>query len=1812
MPAPRTPRRTPNRGSAKQSSFKEIKPLDLGEPLGPHDSATVREKVRKWQQLGGGVVIAPDVGASSDEDEKKSPPGSKLKESKQATNKSPAASKGPHKGKTTPEPVKATPEPEKRTRSPTKTKTTPRTTPKTTPRTTPRTTPKKRVVSDAHWRRNRSPPPSSSAPSSTHATPTRRKDVLQRYEEAKEKAARTSGVKDNDGIAVYPGPLRVPEPLKAASSAWTSDVGSSAGEGTTDYSGREKTSAAQNRTPKRTLKPNYCVNDDKHRMGSPRGKIQSPDFPRASTPRKKPPSPKPADPPPEPAAAKAEPVRRSEIRPHNLLSGNIISQVIDESKKMFSAMKPPESSTPPPPPPQGPSVPHGSKVEAWLSSTADPFVDDKDSTASVSAPPKSSSTRSSLPRKNHSDDEHKKESTKKQPSPHSGSDSKKQQARPVKGNYDYSDGSDSDETYTVKSTSQARESKSDLSVESSTESQPPTLNREKTTRSRGRLSASAEAERMSMLRESVEEALQGSSLDRPTSSDGSEVSAVDRPPPLMLKRPFPSTGGHRLSTIASVDTVTSSTNSNTTTKEAPSNPATQSELSQLDDDAVSESEKRDKFDPESLPGPAQPLKRRLTKHSDLMSVLSIPGGRSRSIRSARSIRTNRSRLANATISDIMRELASDEVKYMRELRTLVGGVIPVLLTSILSKTDSAIAAGLFRRSADPSDQENFTRPIVNMGVSLEKLKALHKRLPLNNTEALLSWAVSAQKVYADYLSAWRLGFQDVIVNLAPPDPEDALKAETQSLCAGMAQDENGDVINGDGERVDVAFLLKRPLVRLKYLSKTFKGLNYVQPSPKAEEVADTYQSLVTDARRRANEERSRLEDDAAASIDETRARDIHTLAVLKNVEVNQTRRVRARDFFDLSLLHSTGQQIDCRAELLLRDNPPGEAPGGDLFICEVDETDRWLLFPPIDCTCISARNGDGKGEIVLMVRASVGNSTEWYELLSFTTDDEQIGFEWVQMIGLNPVPPKINRSLSFINRAKERRERLALARQEKDGDAIAIHDYDPSEIDVPIGEKATVVGEDLQHDRDPVDNKYPAASPSTPSRTLRLDTTQGLDEAMDLASNVSPALKRSKAKRRSKYDYASPTSPASSGIQTPDRESSRPPSPLLSRGSENRGRDRTPSPTTPTPSGGSKQSKRPIASLVQPHGRRSLSPVPSLEFPTIPKLRKSSPKNSPPTSPKSIPLPASPVRKQSENKLEQTPTGKGKKSPNKGEKSVVSDDEQLLGKDAPPTPPSHRTPSPASPKQSKTPIISPPAPPYARHRRTSSPLKHEYAPSSTSESSGSDTSSIQRYDVDSSSDTSDEELEDEDIPAPLPPTTRHVSKRVSHPESADDIPTVEAGSPVGSADRSPPKSIHSSPQRASKTIASIFYWHDKGFWEPLHANECNIIVTPGLIEAFEMSHDHSRPPSRDNGSVADSTELSHRPLVALELTPLVPIRRGTALDISIRSPPTAQSKISSGSNIMFRSRNPDDCDRLYNLINHSRINNPTYIALQNAVPYSSQPNSLSRHNSTRSNKGGGWFSWYGGFSKSSYRASTAPPASLAAGTESSVGTMSSAISALKRFGVGSKMFSIARSTLTSRNGSRDDTSLYTTSTGSGSGQRFPSNAEAAHMAAEGGIGLANAKIRLYTRESAAKWRDLGAARLTILPADTVTSNSPPNYPDDQEPSGNSSPSFGSNADTAGPPRTPPSSGMSGAQVKNEKRILIRSKLSGETLVDACLGESCFERVARTGIAVSIWEEYDGIAKEGGVVGGCFKVYMIQMKSEAEAAYTFGLVGKLRY
>lgn len=68
-------------------------------------------------------------------------------------------------------------------------------------------------------------------------------------------------------------------------------------------------------------------------------------------------------------------------------------------------------------------------------------------------------------------------------------------------------------------------------------------------------------------------------------------------------------------------------------------------------------------------------------------------------------------------------------------------------------------------------------------------------------------------------------------------------------------------------------------------------------------------------------------------------------------------------------------------------------------------------------------------------------------------------------------------------------------------------------------------------------------------------------------------------------------------------------------------------------------------------------------------------------------------------------------------------------------------------------------------------------------------------------------------------------------------------------------------------------------------------------------------------------------------------------------------------------------------------------------------------------------------------------------------------------------------------------------------------------------------------------------------------------------------------------------------------MLVYGKSKGELLLDVTLGETAFERVARTGIAVSVYEENMGpngevgrVGAVGGVLSARTTVYMVQMKS----------------
>ncbi|PQE05403.1 SRm160 300 splicing coactivator protein [Rutstroemia sp. NJR-2017a BVV2] len=641
------------------------------------------------------------------------------------------------------------------------------------------------------------------------------------------------------------------------------------------------------------------------------------------------------------------------------------------------------------------------------------------------------------------------------------------------------------------------------------------------------------------------------------------------------KRRSGHSGDHRLSTIASTETFSTSSSAADLSSDLTKTTLTQATTRTGRSDSNVSRKKSNRSG----------LKRRLTKHSDLVSILSLPDtappGRAKSIRSARSVRTARTSLENATLQDLMRELADDEVKYARELKTLVNGVIPVLLTCVLSKSDSAIAAGLFNPNATDVKDSFLTKPIIDMGVALERLKNLHKRIPLDDADALTAWLHRAHRAYQDYTRVWRLGFQDVVVNLAPVSR--SASTNESSLLDSVPRNAEGDVVNANGERVDVAFLLKRPLVRIKYLAKLTRGLDKLNHTDVSAKAVSIFTDLQEIARRRVKEECARLEDLYANSTDATRARDPQNLAPAEDAHIDRNRQVCAKDFFALDFPHSNGQRIECRVELILRDNPTAENDSGDVLICASDitreSTDRYLLFPPISKDFISATAGDKPGQLVVMIRGRQG-PVEWRESFHLEITEPETAAEWIEMLGSNPTPDPV------LTGVPDNTDTMSMISM--DPSEISNAD-DPEDIELPIGARRRRSSRRTPTKERPRSSTFsPSYSPpevaSSPDRHRNSPSPRATTRrkgSVDDITNVAQAG-RTKAARHHTRTRSTPSSPLASEVILSDDEHEE----EITEERESRSRSTTPGRTQ----------RRPL--------------TPSLDLPHIPKVRKTSSRSS--------------------------------------------------------------------------------------------------------------------------------------------------------------------------------------------------------------------------------------------------------------------------------------------------------------------------------------------------------------------------------------------------------------------------------------------------------------------------------------------------------------------------------------------------------------------------------------------------------------------------
>lgn len=289
----------------------------------------------------------------------------------------------------------------------------------------------------------------------------------------------------------------------------------------------------------------------------------------------------------------------------------------------------------------------------------------------------------------------------------------------------------------------------------------------------------------------------------------SSSSIQPAPPPAYHKRKPPTNGFHELSTIAS---------------EGGSHSTLPSDYSSIvSDSTVTDSTALTRSTAVShRRSQKSGLKRRLTKHSDLISVLSLPDDaseshRTSSLRSARSVRRPSNHLGSATIDGLFLEFEDDEDLYRRELKTLVDGVIPVLLTEFVNN-NSSTRKELFGSAPTKYKEDTLDNAVVNMGIALDDLRDHHRRRPsLSDVRKLPHWLEIIHPIYNHYLDVWRLGFQGIIVNLAPKSPDDL-----DSLVNAMPRNEQGDILDEDGERIDVAHLLRRPLLRIKWITRFIK------------------------------------------------------------------------------------------------------------------------------------------------------------------------------------------------------------------------------------------------------------------------------------------------------------------------------------------------------------------------------------------------------------------------------------------------------------------------------------------------------------------------------------------------------------------------------------------------------------------------------------------------------------------------------------------------------------------------------------------------------------------------------------------------------------------------------------------------------------------------------------------------------------------------------------------------------------------------------------------------------------------------------
>ncbi|PNH27082.1 hypothetical protein BJF96_g9621 [Verticillium dahliae] len=517
--------------------------------------------------------------------------------------------------------------------------------------------------------------------------------------------------------------------------------------------------------------------------------------------------------------------------------------------------------------------------------------------------------------------------------------------------------------------------------------------------------------------------------------------------------------------------------------------------------------------------------------------------------------------------------------------------------------------------------------------------------------------------------------------------------------------------------------------------------------------------------------------------------------------------------------------------------------------------------------------------------------------------------------------------------------------------------------------------------------------------------------------------------------------------------------------------------------------------------------------------------------------------------------------------SDVSSDATTYREDGAPPPPVHR-------EFSKSPAPEITLESSRIKRRTSSPLKHEYLPSD--HSSVTDDSFTESSDDDYSDDDSEDGTEvpetelgvsiKDSIPLPAP---GHLLEGSMVSESLCSVTPSSSASQAGL-----PRRNSGTPDTFTKYIATLSYWSDKkGVWKDISGEPCSVIVGPGIIEAYSLVIDQT-----------NAAEEQSKPLVALDLTPLVLLRQSTVLDLEIRSAVQehCQHQNLGGGNFRFRCTSSTECYNLYMAVHHARLNNQKFIQLENDARFKNfgeRQAPVERDDDGSSRRR----SWFG--RKNSYRASTRAPSQSQEGGSIAPSSSISAASFLKRLtGGGNLSFNIARSSV-DKNSQYGNNSIYASESGSSGGAaspRAPSLYSSARTTNGQPLSADNIRIRLHLLVTATKWEDYGNCSLQI--------------------------------------RRPPPGWHQELRANHglEKRITVTTlpRKDSETpriILDAVLGSGCFTPMGSRGIICGIWEELRtatgevGIAPATGGAAGSIKKWCLQCASVGEAQWVLRLV-----